>query len=178
MGALPFVATCAGIAWLLFTAMRRIADSDLCAPMVAAGIVVALVLVGDLAFGHDLVLLGLPGFAASYVVILGLVIPDAVVRTPVATSCLFTVSWVVNTVLLGLLLARGVRWMRGRPTHRAGITAATIAAFGSAAALAASSCLSATPPKTPNQREAERHAPRVVVPPPVGERTPRPAPAD
>lgn len=44
------------------------------------------------------------------------------------------------------------------------------------AALVTSGCLSATPPKTPDQREAERRAPRVVVPPPVGERTPRPAP--
>ena len=44
------------------------------------------------------------------------------------------------------------------------------------AALVASGCLSATPPKTPDQREAERRAPRVVVPPPVGERTPHPAP--
>ncbi|MEB2284508.1 MAG: hypothetical protein OZ922_07515 [Myxococcales bacterium] len=37
-------------------------------------------------------------------------------------------------------------------------------------------CLSATPPKTPNQRRAERRAPRIVVPPPVGERTPHPGP--
>ena len=44
--------------------------------------------------------------------------------------------------------------------------------------LLASGCLSATPPKTPNQRAAERNAPHVVVPPPVGERTPRPAPTD
>ncbi|MCC6767020.1 MAG: hypothetical protein IT293_20380 [Deltaproteobacteria bacterium] len=42
-------------------------------------------------------------------------------------------------------------------------------------ACALAGCLSATPPKTPNQREAERRAPRIVVPPPVGERTPRPA---
>jgi hypothetical protein len=39
------------------------------------------------------------------------------------------------------------------------------------------SCLSATPPKTPNQRAAERAAPAVVVPPPPDAgRTPRPAP--
>jgi len=46
-----------------------------------------------------------------------------------------------------------------------------------ALALAATGCLSATPPKTPNQREAERNAPHVVAPPPPDAgRTPRPAP--
>jgi hypothetical protein len=46
-------------------------------------------------------------------------------------------------------------------------------------ALVASGCLTATPPKTPNQREAERRAPRVVVPlPPDAGRTPRPASAE
>jgi hypothetical protein len=48
-----------------------------------------------------------------------------------------------------------------------------------ALAVVACGCLTATPPKTPNQRAAERHAPRVVVPPPPDAgRTPRPAPAD
>ncbi len=40
--------------------------------------------------------------------------------------------------------------------------------------LGTAGCLTATPPKTPNQREAERTAPRVVVPPPPDAgRTPR-----
>jgi hypothetical protein len=44
-------------------------------------------------------------------------------------------------------------------------------------ALAVTACLSATPPKTPNQRAVERDAPHVVPPPPpdVGH-VPRPAP--
>ncbi|MEO6030239.1 MAG: hypothetical protein ABIR79_25500 [Candidatus Binatia bacterium] len=43
-------------------------------------------------------------------------------------------------------------------------------------ALVVSGCLSATPPKTPNQRAAERAAPHVIVPPPPDAgRTPRPA---
>jgi hypothetical protein len=43
-------------------------------------------------------------------------------------------------------------------------------------ALATSACLSATPPKTPNQRAVERNAPHVVAPPPPDAgRTPRPA---
>lgn len=41
----------------------------------------------------------------------------------------------------------------------------------------AAGCLTDTPPKTPNQRDAERNAPVVAVPPPPDAgRTPRPAP--
>lgn len=77
------------------------------------------------------------------------------------------------TPVRGVALAGG----RGRLAHRRALGGGkAAAAIIVATALVASGCLSATPPKTPNQREAERHAPRIVVPPPVGEATPRPAP--
>jgi hypothetical protein len=42
--------------------------------------------------------------------------------------------------------------------------------------LGTTGCLTDTPPKTPNQRDAERNAPAVAVPPPPDAgRTPRPA---
>lgn len=80
-----------------------------------------------------------------------------------------------DTPVLGIAFARGCR----RVAHRGGLRAGhpTAAVVIVVTALVASGCLSATPPKTPNQREAERHAPRIVVPPPVGEATPRPAPS-
>jgi hypothetical protein len=40
----------------------------------------------------------------------------------------------------------------------------------------AAGCLRVAPPKTPNQRAAERAAPKVDVPPPPPQPTPRPAP--
>jgi hypothetical protein len=39
----------------------------------------------------------------------------------------------------------------------------------------AGGCLRVAPPKTPNQRAVERAAPKVDVPPPPPQRTPRPA---
>jgi hypothetical protein len=45
-----------------------------------------------------------------------------------------------------------------------------------AACVLATGCLTATPPKTPNQRAVERAAPRIVPPPPPDAgRHPRPA---
>jgi hypothetical protein len=55
-------------------------------------------------------------------------------------------------------------------------TALGMAALALVLALTVPACLSATPPKTPNQREVERRAPHVVPPPPPDAgRTPRPA---
>jgi hypothetical protein len=43
-------------------------------------------------------------------------------------------------------------------------------------AMLGAGCIAVAPPKTPNQRAAERAAPKVDVPPPSAEATPRPAP--
>jgi hypothetical protein len=62
-------------------------------------------------------------------------------------------------------------------THRRLLPATPVVALACALGLGAAGCLTDTPPKTPNQRDAERNAPVVVVPPPPDAgRTPRPAP--
>lgn len=172
------LAVAAALGWLLRAvgrAGRAIVHPALCGPMVVAGSVVTLLLVADAAFG-DLACLGLPGFVVSWSAYYLMFLPS---RGPLPVALVMSARigvlgtyWAVNTALLGLLFAGG-RWLisRGMPRTR------TTIAVSFVLALAASGCLSATPPKTPNQRAVERNAPRVVVPPPVGERTPRPAPA-
>lgn len=166
------IAVVAAFVGIVLSAGRAIVHPSLRVPMVAAGCVITLLLVADVVFG-DLAWLGLPGFVVSwsayYLMFLPSRGPLPIALVMSARLGVFGTYWAVNTALLGFLFAGG-RWAIIRSRARTSTTAAMIAA-----ALAASGCLSATPPKTPNQRAVERNAPHVVVPAPVGERTPRPA---
>lgn len=140
--------------------------------MLASGIVVAAgMALPWLPGGHSidlglLFLLLMPGvFAALPLAMITLFLDGA--PQSVAAACvavIWAVYWVVNTAVLGAL----IEVVRRRRGDRLAACMLALTLMG---------CLTDTPPKTPNQRDAERNAPVVSVPPPPDAgRTPRPAP--
>lgn len=164
VSSIPILLPVAGLAWVLLLAVRAVASPRHRNVMVVSGIVVAGLVAGDLAFGHDIMLVGFPGFLAAYALLLPLEV-NAYSRS--VEIAVVSIYWVMNTAVLGGFITRLRR-------HRKSL--ATTAVILSCA-LATHGCLTDTPPKTPNQRDAERNAPVVAVPPPPDAgRTPRPAP--
>lgn len=166
---------------LLVALITRLAWSTMRRPaargaMIAAGMVVGAAVVAFFVAGNDLmfVMAGLPGLFVATIIYgfaaaLGLDGPAAII----AMAGIAFVYWVVNTAILGMLITR----LRSLMAHRRAPHGTTVAAIACALALGVGGCLTDTPPKTPNQRDAERNAPAVAVPPPPDAgRTPRPAP--
>jgi hypothetical protein len=177
LGLVILAAGIAVVGWTVWAAVIGVRKPAFRTPLIAAGLIVAVISVGEhliseYVVGKDvsiLAVLGLPGlymitFLALVALEMGAPFPGDAVFLTIA----MLVFWLTNTAVLGLILA-GWRWQRAR-------RAAPALALCGALTLGASACLSATPPKTPNQREAERHAPRAIVPPPPDAgRTPHPA---
>lgn len=164
---------------LLVALITRLAWSTMRRPaargsMIAAGMVVGAAVVAFFVAGNDLmfVMAGLPGLSVAailyvFTTALGLDGTAAII----AMAGMAFVYWVVNTAILGMLITG----LRSLMAHRRAPHGTTVAAIACALALGVAGCLTDTPPKTPNQREAERNAPVVAVPPPDAGRTPRPA---
>ena len=157
--------------WMAYAAAAAIGNRERRAAMVAAGVVAALPLLVWF-FGVDVVPLGVR-FVAGYLAYGAFVMLGGDDLSSWKSQAVFgALYWLVNTAVLGRLIgrARVLRTTRADGRRLAtGVTSCLLA-------LVASGCLSATPPKTPNQRAVERDAPRVVVPPPPDAgRTPRPA---
>jgi len=155
------------IGGILCAAIAAVGSAARRGAMVASSVIFAGLIAGDLAFGHDIMLFGVPGFFIASVVFFGV---DTHRRSVEVAAVV--VYWLVNTAVLGMLIAR----LRSSITHRGAPKVPTAAALACALALGVAGCLTDTPPKTPNQREAERNAPVVAAPPPPDAgRTPRPA---
>lgn len=156
------------VAGLLYWTVVSVGSSARRGPMIASGVIVAGLIAGDLAFGHDIALFGLPGFLVASALALGV---DT--RRHSVEVAAMIVYWLVNTAIFGMLIARVYSLIAQRRARHA----TTLVTLASALALGVAGCLTDTPPKTPNQRDAERNAPVVAVPPPPDAgRTPRPAP--
>lgn len=140
--------------------------------MIASGVIVAALIAGDLTFGHDIALVGLPGFLVASALAMGFDTRRHSVEVGV-----MIVYWLVNTAIFGLVLEGTlIARLRSSSMHRRLPPATPVVALACALGLGATGCLTDTPPKTPNQRDAERNAPVVAVPPPPDAgRTPRPA---
>jgi len=155
-----------------YLAVRRPAARG---PMIAAGIVVGAAVVAFFVAGNDLmfVMAGLPGLFVAAIVYgfsAGLDLEGRAAM--IAMAGITFVYWIVNTAILGMVLTG----LRSRIAPRRTPHGAAAAGIACALTLGAVGCLTDTPPKTPNQRDAERNAPVVAVPPPPDAgRTPRPA---
>lgn len=102
-------------------------------PMVVSGVLVALPIVA-FQFGYDVVFLGLPGFIGGYM-LYPLVLMLGLVEGPTFLAfelLVMAVYWVINTALLGALLA--VLWRRRARTRPRTPSAASSSASACGAA--------------------------------------------